>query len=150
LPRRPNRACRIARLVSGPTTWARTGGDARRLEKLGSLWKLRSLREIAVQFSTPPCDPGEEQPGRKQRRRKLCVATATRPPSASPGRGTASRRRSRPRGRPADMPYCKQSSALCLVLSNAVFDRHLPALPAICRCPNSVKEVILATKPPGS
>ena len=70
--------------------------------------------------------------------------------SASPGRGTASRRRSRPRGRPADMPYCKQSSALCLVLSNAVFDRHLPALPAICRCPKSVKEVILATKPPGS
>ena len=40
--------------------------------------------------------------------------------------------------------------ASCVVLSNAVFDRNLPALRAICRCPKSVKGVILATKPPGS
>jgi hypothetical protein len=40
----------------------------------------------------------------------------------------------------ASMLWCKQGSSLCvLVLSNAVFDRHLSAPRAIYRCPRRSK-----------
>ena len=55
----------------------------RRLERLGSTVETcRRFGRLQSSLSTPPCDPGEEQPGRKQRRRKLCAATATRPEQA--------------------------------------------------------------------
>jgi hypothetical protein len=48
------------------------------------------------------------------------------------------------------MLWCKQGSTLCvLVLSNAVFDRHLLA-PRDLSLPKPVKEMILAAKPPRS
>ena len=137
--------CRIARLVSGPATWARTGGDVRRLERLGSTVETcRRFGRLQSSLSTPPCDPGEEQPGRKQRRRKLCAATATRPPVAAQPLGVV-------HVLVASQAPCKQSGALrvwcCQTPSSIAI---CPALCAICRCPKSVREVTLATKPPGS